>query len=101
MTTYYGLHGNFTTQPGQGDALTEILLKAGQGLQANQECLLYLVSRSPVDPDVVWVTEAWTSKEAHDASLQDADVRTAIQRARPLITNITGTELQPVGGKGI
>lgn len=101
MHANYGLHGHFTAQPGHGDALAEILLAAAEGLGANEACLLYLVSRSPNDPDVVWVTEAWTSKEAHDQSLQGEDVKAAIQRARPLIAGMTGTELRPVGGKGI
>ena len=101
MNTRYGLHGHFTAQPGQGDALAEILLAAAEGLRGNDACLLYLVSRSPDDPDVIWVTEAWTSKEAHDDSLQDENVKAAIQRARPLIADIAGTELRVVGGKGI
>ncbi len=101
MTTYYGLHGQFTAQPGQGDALAEILLMAAEGLRTNHACLLYLVSSSKDDPDIVWVTEAWTSKAAHDESLQGEDVKSAIQRARPMIAEIAGTELRPVGGKGI
>jgi quinol monooxygenase YgiN len=101
MAPYYGMHGHFTAQPGQGDALAEILLAAAEGLRANEACLLYLVSRSPDDPDLVWVTEAWTSKSAHDESLQGEDVKAAIQRARPLIAGITGTELLLLGGKGI
>src|SRR5438309_1433887 len=101
MTTSYGMHNQFRAQPGQGDALAAILLVAAEGLRANDACLLYLVSRSPDDPDVVWVTEAWTSKAAHDESLQGEDVKTAIERARPLIAGVAGTELRPVGGKGV
>ena len=101
MTNYYGMHGQFTAQPGQGDTLAEILLAAAEGLRTNEACLLYVVSRSPDDPDVIWVTEAWTSKAAHDESLQGEDVKAAIQRARPLIARITGTELLPLGGKGV
>ena len=101
MESLYGSHGRFTAQRDQGDALTDMLMAAAQGMRANDACLLYLVSRSPEDSDVIWVTEVWTSKEAHDASLEDADVKAAIQRARPLIAGIEGTELRPVGGKGI
>lgn len=101
MSAYYGSHGQFTTRPGQGDELANILLSAAAGLRANEACLLYLVSRSPDNPDEIWVTEVWTDKAAHDASLQDEDVKAAIQRARPLIAAITATELRPAGGKGI
>jgi quinol monooxygenase YgiN len=99
MDTHYGSHNQFTTQSGQGDALAEILLVAADGLRANDTCLLYLVSRSPHDPDVVWVTEVWTSRSAHDESLQGEEVKATIQRARPLIANIVAAELRPVGGK--
>jgi quinol monooxygenase YgiN len=101
MDPYFGQHTRFAAQPGQADALEEILLAAAQGLRANDDCLLYVVSRSPDEPDVLWVTEAWISKEAHDASLQDEEVRTAIQRALPMIAGVTATELDVVGGKGV
>lgn len=101
MNVYYGMHNQFTAQPGQGDALVEILLAAADGLRSNDTCLLYLISRSPDDPDVIWITEAWTDKAAHDQSLQGENVRAAVQRARPLIASIAGTELHFVGGKGI
>src|SRR5437763_60401 len=64
MTAYIGYHNQFTTQPGQGDTLEEILLAAAEGMRTNDSCLLYLVSRSPEDSNVVWVTEAWTSEQA-------------------------------------
>src|SRR5947208_1602725 len=59
MDALYGRHGSFTAQPGQGDALTEMLLAAAEALRTNDDCLLYLVSRSPDDPDVIAVTEVW------------------------------------------
>ena len=101
MTTYFALHTRFTAQPGRAGALAEILLAAAGGLRANDDCLFYLVSRSPDDPDTIWVTEAWTGRAAHDASLQDGAVRDAIGRARPMIVSISPAELQLVGGKGI
>lgn len=97
----YGAHNQFTAQPGGGENLVAILLTAAEGLRSNDACLLYLVSRSPEDPDIVWVTEVWTDKAAHDASLSDEGTREAIGRAMPLIAGIRGTELRPVGGKGL
>jgi quinol monooxygenase YgiN len=101
MSAKYGFQAHFTAGAGQGDALAEMLLQAAEGLRANDACLLYVVSRSPDEPDVLRVTEMWTSKEAHDESLTGEDAKATIQRARPLIASITGTELRPVGGKGI
>jgi quinol monooxygenase YgiN len=101
MTTYVGYHSQFTAQPGRADELQEIVLAAAEGLRSNDKCLLYVVSRSPDDPNVVWVTEAWTTREAHDASLRDEAVKAAVQRAMPLIAGIARTELAVAGGKGI
>jgi quinol monooxygenase YgiN len=98
----FGLHGHFVARPGKGSKLAALLLEAAEVLGDNDACLLYVISRAPENDDCVWVTEAWTDKEAHDASLEDERVRTLIQRARPLIANMAGgAELLPVGGKGL
>ena len=96
------MHGRFVTHPGQGDALPAILLEAAKLLGDFDECLVYVISRSPDDPDAVWVTEAWTDRDAHDASLQDERVRRLIERAMPMIAGAPETTtLRPIGGKGL
>ena len=98
----YARHGSFEAQPGKGQLLAALLLEAAEALGDNPDCRLYVVSRSPEQPDAVWVYEAWTSKEAHAASLQDRAVTDLIQRARPLIAGMSqATQLIPVGGKGL
>ena len=98
----FGLTGSFRAQPGQGDALAEVLVQAAAALDANAECELYVVLRSPDDPEAVWVTEVWTSQEAHRASLEDEGIRALITQARPLIAGLGERfELSPVGGKGL
>jgi quinol monooxygenase YgiN len=99
----FGLHGRLLAQPGKGDELEAILLEAAEALNANDDCLLYVVSRQPDSPAAVWVTEAWTSREAHRASLEDEATQAMIQRAMPLIAELPerSIELQPVGGKGL
>ncbi len=98
----YGLVGSFKAQPGQGDRLAEVLLRAAARVGADCDCELYVISRSPDDPDAVWVTEVWTSPEAHGASLDDEATRELITEARPLIAGMGERfELVPVGGKGL
>jgi quinol monooxygenase YgiN len=98
----FGMHVRFTAQPGQGDALAAILLEAADALGAVEACRLYVVSRSPGDPDTIWVTEAWTDAEAHAASLQDEATKAAIARAMPLMAGRPeATRLLPAGGKGL
>jgi quinol monooxygenase YgiN len=102
MDGLFGLHGSFRAQPGRGEELATVLLEAARGLEANEACRLYLVHRSVEDPDTVWVTEAWTDRAAHDASLEDPATRELIARARPLIAGMQGhTELNTLGGKGL
>ena len=100
MPDAYALHGRFVATPGNGDALAALLLEAAEVLRAGfPSCRLYLVSRSAHDDDSVWVTEVWTDREAHDASLGDARVRDVIARARPLIARMADRqELLPIGG---
>lgn len=98
---YYGLFGKFTAVNGKRDQLADILLEAADLLQTNADCIQYIVSTSD-DTDSVWVSEAWTSKTAHDASLAPADIKALIQKAMPLIADMSDqTGLRILGGKGI
>lgn len=95
------MHGYFKAQPGQGEALAAILLEAAGALRADDSCLLYVVSRGE-DADTIWVSEVWTDREAHDASLRAPGVPETIARARPLIAGMDGrAEFTPLGGKGV
>ena len=98
----YGLVGKLLAQPGHRDDLRDHLLDAARVLGANPDCLQYLVSTAPDDADGVWVSELWTSRAAHGASLEPEEVRAVIQRARPLIAGMSDrTELEVHGGKGL
>ncbi len=97
----YGLYGKFTTQPGRRDELASILIQAAEMLKSNKDCIHYLINVSD-EPDVIWVTETWTTKVAHDASLEPEDIKALIRQAMPLIVSMSEqTELQVIGGKGI
>jgi quinol monooxygenase YgiN len=95
----YGLIGKMKCAPGQRDALISILL---EGLSEMPGCLSYVVAKDLVDPDAVWITEAWESREKHRASLSLPSVRAAIAKARPAIVGFGERfETQPVGGHGL
>ena len=98
----YGMHGRIVARSGHGDELAAILREAAAGLEADPDCLLYIVSRAAGDPDSVWVTEAWTDRTAHAASLEQPAARELIARARPIIASFTDrAEFRPEGGKGL
>ena len=95
----YGLIGKFRAMPGKRDELAPILLA---GTTAMPGCLSYIVAVDPTDPDALWVTEVWNSKESHHASLALPAVRDAIGKAKPLIAGFGERfETTPLGGVGI
>ena len=57
----YGLIGKMTAQPGHRDELVRVLIEGVSGLPG---CLSYIVALDPLEPEVIWITEAWQSKEA-------------------------------------
>jgi quinol monooxygenase YgiN len=54
-------------------------------------CLSYIIAKDSADPDAIWVTEVWESKDRHAASLQLRAVRSAITRAKPIIAGFKTT----------
>ena len=98
----FGMHGKFLAHPGQRDALVSYLLEAVAGLQDVEDCLLYIVNVSPTEPDAVWVTEVWTSKEAHRAFVSPDEFKASIVPGMALIAGMgERIEVVPMGGKGL
>jgi quinol monooxygenase YgiN len=98
----YGLIGSFKANAGQGQQLADLLLRAAAALRANADCHLYVVSRAQDDPDLIWVTEAWTDSAAHQASLEDPEVRAQVAEGRALIAGMGQRfELDTLGGNGL
>ena len=86
MTQPYGLIGEIKAAPGKGAELAAILREATvAGMPGN---IAYLVASGIEEPDSVFVTEVWESREAHAASLQLPEIRQAIDRGRPLIAGM-------------
>ena len=97
-TPMYGLIGKMRAQPGQRDALIAILL---EGTAAMPGCLSYVVALDAKDADAIWITEVWTDKASHTASLALPAVKAAIAKGRPLIAGFrTHIETIPVAGTG-
>ncbi|MBC5992385.1 putative quinol monooxygenase [Pontibacter cellulosilyticus] len=96
----YGLHGKLQAKDGNGDALAAILLQASQLVSTAKGCHLYLVSKDAQNPDSIWITEVWNSKEDHDNSLQLDGVGALISQAIPLMADkpTKGLELEVLGG---
>ncbi|MEU3985244.1 antibiotic biosynthesis monooxygenase [Streptomyces sp. NPDC026672] len=102
MSVNYGFNATLTAKPGMGGQLVELLLTGlDEGSPgASEHCVVYLVSRSASDPDVVHVTEGWTSLEDHHRIF-------AGEAAQAIVAQIDGllagesvyTDYVPVRGK--
>jgi quinol monooxygenase YgiN/mannose-6-phosphate isomerase-like protein (cupin superfamily) len=99
-----GRYMKFTAQPGRGDELADLLLKAAGSLSDTPGCELYVINRVPEEPDVVWVTELWLSQEALDASLEQlraGDAKAQVAELRALLAGPPERiEMTPLGGVG-
>ena len=95
----FGSITRITAVPGQRDALIAILAPGEGSLPG---CLSYIVARDPKDADILYVTEAWDTAEAHIGSLGLPEVQAAIAKGRPLIARFELiAETEPVGGVGL
>ncbi len=95
-----GRYVKMHAQPGQGDALAQKMLEVADSLRDVPGCELYVINRSPSDPDVVWVTEQWRSQEQVDAALEQA--RDGIAAVRELVREggFERIDVEPIGGVG-
>ena len=97
----FGLYSKITSHPGQRDVLVSVLLEAAAAMQHIPDCELYIVNVSATEPDVVWVTEVWSSPATHEASLTRDETKALIKRGMPLIAGAERIEILPIGGKGL
>ena len=95
----FGLIGDFSARPGKREELIRLIIAGTRDMPG---CLSYIVSRDPVDPDKLWITEVWVSKESHKASVNFPSVAAAIDGVMPLMARLGHLiEIEPVGGVGL
>ncbi len=97
-----GFNTKFTTTAEHREKFSQILASAAQAISNIPECVLYVVSEDEHDSTVLWVTEAWTSTEAHDASLTSDTAKSLVAEAMPLLVERpVQTKLKSLKGKGV
>ncbi len=100
MTIRHGFHATITAVPGKADALIQRLLDAPS--LGNEDCLVFLVGRSASNPDLVFVTEGWSSAAAHGAFFASDAARSFVAQLAPLVAGESVyVDEVPVGGKAI
>ena len=89
-----------TARPGHGDEVIALLLAAPS--LDHPDCAVFLVGRSAADPDVVHVTEGWTSVDAHTAFFATDPARALVAALQPLLSGDSAyTDEVPVGGRAV
>lgn len=99
----YGLQGKLTAKEGQGQELAKVLMQAAELMKKAKGCRLYSVGIDINNPEDIWISEIWDSKNDHDASLKSPEVRALIGMAIPMLAENPqqGKELKILGGLGI
>ena len=102
MKQYCAQHVKATVKPGKRDELIQQLQQLSAELLTRASgCIYYLISTTE-EPDVVWISELWTSKEAKDAVAMKPESAKAMKELMPLVASMTDrTNLTVVGGAGI
>ena len=98
----YLLQGKIDAKTGKTEALAQVLLQASRLVANAKGCRLYVIAKNDAEAHSVYVTEIWDSKQDHDDSLKNPEVRALIMQAIPLVEGqpAKGLELQILGGKG-
>ena len=98
----YLYHGKLTAKAGQGQELADILVEASKLVRTLPGSRMYVVSRSADEPEAIFITEIWDSKEDHDHSLKLPGVQELIKKAFPILDGMPGRgqELEIIGETG-
>ncbi|MBB4796223.1 quinol monooxygenase YgiN [Streptomyces nodosus] len=102
MIATYGFNITLTARPGTGDRLVDLLLtgldESSPG--ASEHCMVYLLSRSASNPNIVHVTGGWTSEEDHHRFFAGEAAQALMARIEPLLAKEPEyTAHVPVRGK--
>ncbi|HEY2159796.1 MAG TPA: antibiotic biosynthesis monooxygenase [Solirubrobacteraceae bacterium] len=95
-----GRYAKATAKSGAGEALAGVLLRVAEMLRDAPGCELYIVNRSPTEPDTVWVTELWRSQEDMDAALKLESAQALMPEVMALVAGFERIDVEPLGGVG-
>lgn len=79
-----GVIAHIVAKPGQRDALIEAL----RPMVGMKGCIDLVVAKDPKNPDAIWLTELWESKELHDAAGAAEPFKSVMANIRPLLVGI-------------
>jgi len=83
--TTFSFIGKITVQDGKRAEFNTLMQEAFTGMDACISCKTLLDVK---DPNVIWVSETWPSKAAHDAVVNEPALQEVFAKGRPLIVNM-------------
>jgi quinol monooxygenase YgiN len=98
----FAQHTKLVATSGNADLLAGKFMQSVEIQRANPACELMIVCKSPVDDDVVYLTEVWSSEsEWEDARSSPVIAEWAKDMAALVAEDPRSVRLDPVGGKGL
>ena len=95
----WGMIAKMTVVAGKRNEMIGILKESAADMQG---CLNYIVAEDATDENTLWVTEVWENMASHDASLALPAVRSAVPRAKAIVSHFERTAVtSPVWGVGL
>jgi quinol monooxygenase YgiN len=92
----YGLIAKLTMVPGKREEVIVLLANSSANMPG---CFSYVIANDAGREDILWITEVWESKAAHDASLNMRAVQAAMPKVKPLLAGFEKVaETEPVAG---
>jgi quinol monooxygenase YgiN/mannose-6-phosphate isomerase-like protein (cupin superfamily) len=90
-----------TAKPGAGAELAAVMLRVAETLEAAPGCELYIINRSPTEPDTVWVTELWRTQADLEGALELESAKALMPEVMDLVGGpVEHIDLEPLGGVG-
>jgi len=88
-------------KPGKRDEIIQRLSESIEFLKSIPGCVHYLISTTE-EPDVVWISELWVSKEAKDGVATSPEAAKVMKDLMSLVVSVTDrTGMTVVGGFGV
>ncbi|MGD0882968.1 MAG: antibiotic biosynthesis monooxygenase [Acidimicrobiales bacterium] len=98
----FAQHTKLVASSGNADRLARKFLESVEIQRENPACELMIVSRSPVDDDVVFLTEVWSSESEWDAARSSPVITDWAKDMPSLVAEAPqSVQLDPLGGKGL
>jgi quinol monooxygenase YgiN len=92
----YGLIAKITLNSGKREEAIVLLAESSANMPG---CFSYVIAKDVVSEDVLWISEVWESRAAHDSSLTLRAVQAAMPRIKSLIAHFERVaETEPVAG---